>query len=165
MKKKVSILIGGLLVALMIVGVIGATNVFAQSSTLIAPEHGGGRGGGGRGLGLVGLQAAAEALNMTTDELINALRSGRTLEELATGAGVKLQDVQDAITAAHEEEIRTRIEQAVADGTMTQEKADWLLEGLEKGFLDGPGFGFGFGPHGPRPDQTPAAQPTPSTSG
>lgn len=162
MKKKVSILIGGLLVALMIVGVIGATNVFAQSSTLIAPEHG---RGGGRGLGLVGLQAAAEALDMTSDELITALRSGRTLEELATEAGVEFQDVQDAIAAAHAEEVRTRIEQAIADGTMTQEKADWLLEGLEKGFLDGPGFGFGFGPHRPRPDRAPTAQPTQSSGG
>ena len=45
--------------------------------------------------------------------------------------------------------MRDRIAQAVADGTMTQEKADWLLEGLDKGFLDGPGFGFGpgFGGH------------------
>ena len=162
MKKKVSILIGGLLVALMIVGVLGATNVFAQSSTVIAPEHRGGPGGG-RGLGLAGLQAAAEVLNMTTDELINALRSGRTLEELANEAGVELQAVQDAISAAHEEELRTRIEQAVADGAITQEKADWLLEGLEKGFLDGPGFGFGFGPRGPKLDQTPTVDP--STSG
>jgi hypothetical protein len=48
---------------------------------------------------------------------------------------------------------------------MSQEKADWLLEGLEKGFLDGPGFGFGFGPHGPRPDQTPSAQPTQTSGG
>lgn len=45
--------------------------------------------------------------------------------------------------------MRARIEQALADGTITQEKADWLLEGLEKGFLDGPGFGFGFGHGGP----------------
>jgi hypothetical protein len=165
MKQKTSILISGLLVALMIVGVVGATNVFAQSSTRIAPEHGGGGPGGGRGMGLVGLQAAAEALDMTTDELITALRSGSTLEELASEAGVELQAVQDAIQAAHEEQLRTRIEQGVADGTITQEKADWLLEGLEKGFLDGPGFGFGFGPHGPRPDQAPTIQPTPSTSG
>lgn len=56
-----------------------------------------------------------------------------------------MQDVQDAITAAHAVEMRTRIAQSVTDGTMTQEKADWLLEGLDKGFLDGPGFGFGFG--------------------
>ena len=165
MKKKVSILIGGLLVALMIVGVVGASNVFAQGAAAIAPEHGGGRGGGGRGLGLVELQAASEALHMTADELITALRSGSTLEELATEAGVELQDVQDAISAAREEAVRTRIEQAVADGTISQEKADWLLEGLEKGFLDGPGVGFGFGPHGPKLDKTPTVEPTPSTSG
>jgi hypothetical protein len=164
MKNKKSILIGGLLVALLVIGVIGATNAYAQSSTSTFP-HGGGPGGGGRGLGLVGLQAAAEALDMTTDELITALQSGKTLEELADEAGVDLQDIQDAIQAAHEEELRARIEQALSDGTMAKEKADWLLEGLEKGFLDGPGFGFGFGPHGPRPDQTPTAQPTESTSG
>jgi hypothetical protein len=46
---------------------------------------------------------------------------------------------------------------------MTQEKADWLLEGLEKGFLDGPGFGFGFG-HGPfgGPPPVDGTQPTPT---
>lgn len=36
---------------------------------------------------------------------------------------------------------------------MTQDKADWLLEGLDKGYLDGgPGFGFGHdgGRGGPR---------------
>jgi len=165
MKNKKSILIGGLLVALLVVGVIGATSAYAQSSTSTL-SHGRGPGGG-RGLGLVELQVAAEALDMTTDELITALQSGKTLEELADEAGVELQDVQDAIQAAREVEIRERIEQAVSDGTMTQEKADWLLEGLEKGFLDGPGFGFGFGPHGPRPDEAPSTQPTqtPTTSG
>ena len=163
MKNKMSVLIAGLLAALVVIGVLGATNAYAQSQSS-ALLHGGGPGGGRGGLGLEGLQIAAEALNMTTDELITALRSGKTLEELATEAGVDIQEVQDAIQAAHEEELRARIEQAVADGTMTQEKADWLLEGLEKGFLDGPGFGFGFGP---RPDQTPSTQPTetPTTSG
>jgi len=29
-----------------------------------------------------------------------------------------------------------RIDQAVKEGAMTQENADWLLEGLEKGFLN-----------------------------
>jgi urease gamma subunit len=165
MKNKISVLIGGLLVALLVLGVIGATSAYAQDSTSTLPH---GRGpGGGRGLGLAGLQAAAEALDMTTDELIDALQSGKTLEELAEEAGVDLQDVQDAIQAVREQELRARIEQAVSDGTMTQEKADWLLEGLEKGFLDGPGFGFGFGHQGPRPDESPSTQPTetPSTSG
>ena len=77
-----------------------------------------------------------------------------------------LQDVQDAIQAAHEEELRARIQQAVTDGTITQENADWLLEGLDKGFIDGPGFGSGFGPPGPRPPmQAPTAQPTQQSSG
>ena len=81
MKNKMSVLIDGLLLALLVVGVVGAANAYAQSGTN-EPLHGG-RGPGGRGLGLEGLQAAAEALNMTTDELINALRSGQTLEQLA----------------------------------------------------------------------------------
>jgi hypothetical protein len=97
---------------------------------------------------------------MTTDELSTALKDGKTLADLATTAGVDIQDVQDAISAAHAVEMRARIEAGVADGTISQEKATWLLEGLDKGFLDGPGFGFG-GPHGGRPG-TPPTQPTQS---
>ena len=155
MKNKMSILIAGLLLALVVVGVIGATNAYAQRSPS-GLLHGGGPGG--RGLGLEGLQIAAKALNMTTDELINALRSGQTLEEIAAEAGVDLQDVQDAIQEARAAQMRERIQQAVDDGTITQAHADWLLEGLEQGFIGGPnGFGFGRGfKFGPRPDQTPA---------
>jgi hypothetical protein len=53
--------------------------------------------------------------------------------------------VQDAISAAHKEEMRTQIEAGVADGSISEEKGAWLLEGLEKGFLDEPSFGLGFG--------------------
>ena len=170
MKKKISILIAGLLVALMVVGVIGATNAFAQSATPNILMHGRGPGGG-RGLGEAELAAAAGALNMTAAELSTALQAGTRFEQLAEEAGVDLQDVRDAIQAVRETELRAHIEQAVADGTMTQEKADWLLEGLDKGFLDGPGFGFGFGPKGPRPDGTsnipgaPTAEPTQPSGG
>ena len=163
MKNKMSIVIAGLLLALVVIGVIGATNAYAQG---LSDELLRGRGPGGRGLGLEGLQIAAEALNMTTDELIDKLQSGKTLEEIATEAGVDIQDVRDAIQAARETELRDRIQQALDNGTITQEHADWLLEGLEKGFLGGPG-GFGFG-HGPRfglhPNQAPIPEPT-QTSG
>lgn len=166
MKNKMSVLIAGLLLALVVVGVIGATNAYAQSQprTLL---HGGGPGGG-RGFGLEGLQIAAEALNMTTDELITALQSGKTLEEIAEEAGVDIQDVQDAIQAERETTMRERIQQSLDDGTITQEHADWLLEGLDKGFLGGPG-GFGLGGHGrglfgAPPAQIPTAEPT-QTSG
>lgn len=171
MKNKMSILIAGLLVALLVVGVVGASGVFAQTSTS-TDLHGRGPGSG-RGLGQVELEAAAKALNMTTDELSAALQSGKTLEQIATDANVDFAKVQEALQTAHASELRTRIQQAVTDGTITQENADWLLEGLDKGFIGVPGaFGLG-GPHGghggfgdglkgPDGQQAPQAQPTQS---
>lgn len=163
MKKKILILIGAIVAVAMLFGALSVKTAYAQEGTPPTPIAGqpdDGRGhGGGRGLGQVELEAAAKVLGMTTDELSTALKDGKTLTDLATAANVDVQDVQDAITAAHAEEMQTRIAQSVTDGTMTQEKADWLLEGLEKGFLDGPGFGFGFGgPHG-QPGQQ-KVQPT-----
>ncbi len=155
MKKRISILIGGLLVALLVFGAVGATHVLAQGPT-DAPLHG--RGPGGRGLSGAALEAAAKALNMTTDELTAALRDGKTLAELAEEAGVDIEDVRAAIQAVRETELRERIAQAVEDGNITQAHADWLFEGLENGFLGGPGGGFGFGrgPKGPGNGQPPA---------
>jgi hypothetical protein len=175
MKNKKFILIGGFLAALLVIGVISATNVYAQAPTS-NPLHGGGPDGGrGRGLGQPELDAAAKVLGMTADELSTALQSGKTLEQLAQDANVDIQAVRDAIQAAHVTEMRSRIQQAVTDGTITQENADWLLEGIDKGFIGVPGaFGFGFGhggPHGPGfglndnqipPTQTAPTQPSPT---
>jgi hypothetical protein len=176
MKSKMSVVITGLLAALLVVGVVGATNAYAQGSTT-TPFHGRGPGDGRGPLGAPELEAAAKALGMTTDELTTALQSGKTLEQIAQDAGVDFQTVQDAIQAAHVTEIRARIQQALDDGTITQEHANWLLEGLDKGFIGGPG-GFGFGSGGPHGhgfgpgvgpgstlNQPPAAQPTQSGSG
>jgi hypothetical protein len=161
MKTKLSVWIGGLLIALLVVGVLAATNVYAQGASTDL-FHGRGPGGGrGPRLGAAELEAAAKVLNMTTDELTAALEGGKTLEQVAEDAGVDFADVQEAIQAVHATEMRTRIQQAVEDGTITQENADWLLEGLDNGFVGVPG-GFG-GPHGPRPGQGPAAQPTQSS--
>ena len=161
-KTKWSVLIGGMLVALLAVGVLGATNVYAQraSSELL---HGRGPGGGLH-LGTAELEAAAKVLNMTTDELTAALESGKTLETIADEAEVDFADVQAAIQAVHATELRERIQQALDDGTITQENADWLLEGLDKGFIGvHGGFGFG-GPYGhgfgPGSNQTPISTPT-----
>ena len=165
MKNKMSILIAGLLVALLVVGVIGATHAFAQGSYDLM-QHGRGPGGpgGGRGLGQAELEAAAEVLGMTTDEVTTALQSGKTLQDLADEAGVYFADVQAAIQAAHAAELRDRIAQAVDDGTITQENADWLLEGLEKGFIGVPGaFGFGGPGHGPKSGETLPTQPVQPT--
>src|SRR5690349_6606512 len=111
MKNKKSIFIGGLLAALLVMGVIGATKVYAQGPTTTpttpAPnscarlgQDGFGKGHG-RGLGQAELAAAAKVLNMTTDELSSALQSGKTLDQIAQSANVDIQKVRDAIQAAH----------------------------------------------------------------
>ena len=179
MKNKKLMWIGGLLVALLVIGAVSAVgirSVYAQSGSSILP-HGGGPGDGrGRGLGQAELDAAAKALGMTSTDLSTALQSGKTLQQIASDKGVDFQTVQNAITTAHREEIRARIQQGVLDGTISQDKANWLLEGLDKGYLDEPGFGFGLhGPHGqgfgPVPGLTPPApqtqptQPTQQSSG
>ena len=155
MKKKISILIGGLLAVAVLFGAYNVKTAYAQESTTSNPvmQRGGHGHGGERDLGQPELEAAAKVLGMTADELSTALADGKTLEDLATSAKVDIQDVKDAITAVHAEEMRAQIEAGVGDGTISQEKADWLLEGLDKGFLEGRGFGIG-GPHGHggRPD-------------
>ncbi len=110
------------------------------------------RGGWRGGLcGEAGQAAAAEALGLTVDELRTQLWGGATLSQLAERAGVDLQAVRDAVTEACTAQIRTAIEQAVTNGTITRAHADWLLEGLDEGFW-GPGTtsgaGFEFGPRG-----------------
>jgi lambda repressor-like predicted transcriptional regulator len=89
--------------------------------------------------------AAAEALGLTPDELFAELHGeGKTLAEIAEEKGVDMAAVQDALNASRAEAQRQAIQQAVEDGRLSQEQADWLLEGLEKGFHPG-GRGMGFG--------------------
>ena len=154
MSKKYLIVIGGLLAALLVVGVVGATSAFAQG-----PDNPGfgmmfnGRGPGeGRGLSDAALEAAAGALGMSVDELSSALEDGQRLPELAEAAGVDIEDLHTALQAVHETEMRERIAQQVEDGTITQAQADWMLEGLNNGYMMGKGSpgGFGRGNGGPR---------------
>jgi hypothetical protein len=152
MNKKIGWVVGALVVVLLAVGVYGITTVYADDNNPPFPSgqlRRGGPGGmhGGRGLSDAALAAVANVLNMSTDDLSAALQNGQTLQELADTAGVDIQQVKDALSAVRETEMRERINQAVTDGTITQEHADWLLDGLDKGFLDGPGLGFGFGGH------------------
>ncbi|MCL4265962.1 MAG: hypothetical protein KJ069_22310 [Anaerolineae bacterium] len=100
----------------------------------------------------------ADALGITVAELEAAHAEGKRLPELAAELGVALEDVQTAVQAAHE----AAILQAVADGLITQEQADWMLErhnnGMGMGMPGGGprgghhgghgGFGGGFGPQG-----------------
>ncbi len=99
------------------------------------------------------MQAAiAAALGMTVEELEAAHEEGKTGWDIAQEQGLTEEEfstlMSDARTAA--------FEQAVADGTITQEQADWMQsrwdEMKEAGFGPGSGGcdGDGFGHHGGR---------------
>ena len=161
MNKKFGWVIGGLVVALLAVGVFGITNAYADEGDPPPPPFGERGPRGGHKLEGAALEAVANVLDISPDELSAALEDGKTLPELAEAAGVEMQEVHDALQAIREESMREHIAQALEDDNITQEHADWLLEGLDKGFLNGPGF-FGRGggrfhkPEGsPAPDVNP----------
>ncbi|MCI0399544.1 MAG: hypothetical protein L0332_33760 [Chloroflexi bacterium] len=87
--------------------------------------------------------AVAEALNMTVEEFEAAIAEGKTLVEIAAGQEVDIDEVWAVMQAAHAEAIA----QAVEDGLMTQEQADWMLAHMNS--MSGPGGG----PHGLCPFQ------------
>jgi predicted transcriptional regulator len=229
MNKRIWMIVGSVLTVLVVIGAVGAVAVYAQSPTPPTPSAGQGApggpgnfGGGPHELGQAELNAAAKALGITADDLSAQLKSGKTLDQIATAKGVdpktvmeairaarplmlgsteldaaakalgmtsadlsaelqsgktlsdvatekgvSMQTVQDAVQAARNTEMTTQIKQAVTDGKITQDKANWLLEGLDKGYLNGPdsfGFGFGHGPGGPHMPAGQQPQATPSTT-
>lgn len=161
MMKKILLLSGIALIVLLLAGLAGATLVSAQEpastpTALSFGRRGGGRSGGflfggARGGNWTMFDTAAEALGLTPVELFAELHDGKTLEEIAEAQGVEVETVYDAVDAARAEAQKQAIEQAVEDGKISQEQADWMLEGLEKGFFP---MRRGFGHRGCPPPST-----------
>jgi hypothetical protein len=126
----------------------------------------GDKGGPGPGLdlGMMGgggdwtvFDAAAQALGLTPEELFSQLHSGKTLTDIANDKGVDIKTVNQAMNDARQAAMKQAIEQAVADGRMTRDQADWTLKGIENGWMGGGFGGRGMGPGGP--GGQPPAQP------
>jgi hypothetical protein len=66
----------------------------------------------------------AEALGISVEELEAAQAEGQTFFNLAEANGVELEELWQVMQDARAE----AIEQAIADGAITQEQADWMLE-------------------------------------
>jgi len=78
--------------------------------------------------------AAAEALDMTPEKLFAELRTGKPPLEIIEDAGVDRETFFKDVA-------ETWAEQAVEEGRISEEQADWLLEGIEKGYVPmSPGF-------------------------
>lgn len=130
----------------------------AQADAVIAaledakPDFGG-RGPGGPMVGEA-LDAVAEELGLTADEIRTALQDGQSLADLAAANGSSAQAVVDILVA----EAQTHLDEHVADGDITQEEADTRLADVteritamvngEMPAFDGHGPGMG-GPGGP----------------
>lgn len=143
-------------------GTIDQAQADAVIEALVAarPERGpGGKGGpGAHGMrGGPGLDAAAEALGITTDELREALQGGSSLAEIAEQKGVNRQAVIDALTTEAKERIMTKL----SEGSITQEQADERLAELDARIADRvDNSGGGAGPGGPgRPGPSDGSAP------
>jgi polyhydroxyalkanoate synthesis regulator phasin len=124
----------------------------------------GGSGGSGMMDGGQAFGAVAQALGMTTQDLMTKLKSGQTLAQLAQG---KEQAVKDAIVNAE----KPRLDQAVKSGRITQDQEKQRLDQIRNSDLSK--LGIPWGMHGPRgngsqkqaPSNTPSRGPAFSGNG
>ncbi len=109
-----------------------AGTAYAQSERAPAPpagqgEHLGRRGPAHRLVSAV-IKTAADTIGVEPRELLNQLRQGKSIAEVATEHGVDPQAVVDAVVAKANE----RIDQAVADGKLSSERAAQIKEKLSE---------------------------------
>ena len=114
-------------------GLVDDGSITAEQADEVATTLGdagiGGRGGhGGPGGSGAGLSVAAETLGLSEDDLRTALEADdATLASVAAEQGVAVEDLTAALVQAAQE----RLDEAVADGRLTQEEADERAADLE----------------------------------
>lgn len=154
-------MIAGVVVGLFVL-VLGATGLaYAQTQNPPADDapyaYGmmggsgfrGGFGGGMMGYGAYSegpmheymVAALADAFGLTTDELEARHDAGETLWELAQEQGMTAEEFQARMAEARS----TAIDQALGDGVLTKEQAEWME--IHMAQMSGAGFGPG-GCHG-----------------
>jgi len=125
-----------------------AGSVFAQAPTPATPAPGSGyaygsmgargaRGAGmasGMGAAAAGTQSGllhedmaavyAPALGISVDELNTRLAQGETLSQIAAASGLSAEQFTALMAQARSQSL----EQAVQDGSLTQEQADWMSQ-------------------------------------
>jgi hypothetical protein len=128
-------------------------SVFAQSDTPpTQPTPGSGWMMGGRGMKGAGLGSGilhddmvailADELGLSVDELNQRLADGETMVQVALSTGLTADQVTTLMTEARS----AAIDQAVAEGTLTQEQADLMQ--TRGGMMGGRGRGRGMGTGG-----------------
>jgi hypothetical protein len=133
--------------AIAVPGIAGAqTDTTTDGTTTDAPDQTFRRGGGAR------FETIAETIGITFDELRAQLAEGVTVAEIAEANGVSADAVGEALVA----QMQLHLADHVAEGDITQDRADARLATTEERVddilngtlpLGGPGGGFGGGAH------------------
>lgn len=130
MIKKL-LLFSGIALAAGVIGLFTVGEAYAQSPTPTSPTgsqtpwgHAWGRVCQGAG---VVSDAITELLGMTQEEIYAERAAGKTLSEIAAEQGMTDQQLIDAMLSGQQ----VAIAQAVDDGRLTQEQADWMLAKME----------------------------------
>ena len=126
-----------------------------QPTVPYGPMHGrGGMMGGWMMKGNTILDVVADTLGLTIDELLAELNQGLSIAGLAEERGIDVETLISSVSEAHAQ----ALQEAVDEGWMTQEQADWMQEIMAAmiatyvnqawtgGF--GPGAGRRYGPGG-----------------
>jgi hypothetical protein len=157
--KNILFFLAGALVAAVVLAGVGFAYAQTQNPPNQAPGYSGGMMGGGRGFGLMGggrgqasdfegpmhvamVASLAEGLDMTPEALQAELDAGKTAWQVAQEKGLGLDDFRTLMDEAHDKALG----QAVADGILTQEQADWMGSRMDQAQANG--FGAGNGPCG-----------------
>lgn len=132
-----------LIVALVVLalGALGVGVVVAQGQNPPTPGFGYAMMGGGYG-GYGWMhdyveQALAAKLGLTEEQVEDALASGKTMYQIALDNGIAEAELPTFMTDVHQ----AAFDKAVADGVLSQEQADWMLQHMQG--LYGNGYGFG----------------------
>lgn len=137
MKTRKFLGMGAIAVAVLVVALLSAGIASAQEPTPPPVPR------GPYGTGLMSASheeihgATAEALGLTVGELDAELAAGKTLAQIAEEQGADLEDVVAARDAAR----AAVVEQLVADGKLTREQADRMLDRMEARAAAGYGTG------------------------
>src|SRR3990172_3716598 len=159
--KKIFVI--GAAIGAVVIALGAAGLVYAQTQTPPSPNspYGGfgpGFGGGMHGPGMMGggfrcqaaaggygplheymINALAEALGLDAGDLEERLATGETLFEVAEAEGYTAEQFRELMIEAR----ATALSQAVADGVVTQEQADWMQSRMNQMWANsyGPGSG------------------------